>query len=189
MFPMIVLLAIVVGLPLLGLAWIVGMYNGLVRLRNTVRESWAQIDTELRRRYDLIPNLVQTVKGYAAHEQDTLNKVVEARAKALSSTGSPQHQAQDENVLTGAMRQLFAVAEQYPQLRANENFLALQRELANTEDRLQAARRFYNANVRDLNTRIEVFPSNFIAGMFHFTKEEYFEVDEAVVREAPKVSF
>jgi LemA protein len=176
-----VLLALVVLVPAI---WFMATYNSLVRLRQYVRESWSGIDTELKRRYDLIPNLVETVKGYAAHEHATLEQVVQARAGAAASTGSPASQAKDENVLVGSLRQLLAVAESYPQLKANENFLALQTELANTEDRIQAARRFYNANVRDLNTRVGVFPSNLIAGMFGFQPAEFFEIDEAV-RRAP----
>jgi len=165
-----------------------GTYNKLVRLRQHVRESWSAIDTELKRRYDLIPNLVETVKGYAAHERETLEAVIEARARAVTSTGSPAEQARDENALVGALRQLFAVVESYPDLKANQNFLRLQEELTVTEDRIQAARRFYNANVRDLNTRIEVFPSNLIASMFGFRPETFFEIDDAE-RVVPKVSF
>lgn len=179
-----VILFVVLALPLL---IVIGMYNGLVRLRNFVRESWAAIDTELERRYDLIPNLVETVKGYAKHEQETLMMVTQARNRAAASTGSPQSQAKDENALIGGLRQLFAVVENYPNLKANENFLKLQAELANTEDRIQAARRFYNANVRDFNTRIEVFPSNIIARMFGFQKAEFFEIEDMSIRSAPQV--
>jgi LemA protein len=150
-------------------------------------ESWSGIDTELKRRYDLIPNLVETVKGYAKHEQETLKLVTDARSKAVESNGSPGSQAKDENVLVGAMRQLFAVIENYPNLKANEHFLKLQGELANTEDRIQASRRFYNANVRDLNIRIEVFPSNLIAGMAGFKQEEYFEIQDTGIRVPPQV--
>ncbi len=171
------------------LLWGVAAYNAFVRLRNHCRESWADIQTELKRRYDLIPNLIETVKGYAKHEQETLNRVIEARNRAVASTGSPAAQAKDENALVGSLRQLFALSESYPDLKANTNFLSFQKELGNTEDRIQASRRFYNANVRDLNTRVEVFPSNVIAGMFGFGKEEYFEVDEAAVKEAPAVRF
>lgn len=181
---------IVIGAVFILLALIVaGMYNGLVRTRNTCDESWSDIDTELRRRYDLIPNLVETVKGYATHEKDTLERVIQARNTAMANTGSPASQAKDENVLIGAMRQVFALAEAYPQLKANENFVHLQQELANTEDRIQRSRRFYNANVRDLNTRIQVFPSNVIAGMFSFATREYFEIEDATVREPVKVKF
>jgi len=167
--------------------WVVGMFNSLVRLRQQCRESWSAIDTELRRRYDLIPNLVETVKGYARHEREVLQAVTEARAKAAASTGSPSSQASDENALVGTMRQLFGVIERYPDLKASQNFLKLQTELANTEDRIQAARRFYNANVRDMNTKVEVFPSNVIAGMFGFKPEEFFEIEDSGIRLPPSV--
>lgn len=172
---------------LLPTIWLVGNYNALVRLRNYCDEAWAQIDTELKRRYDLIPNLVATVKGYATHERETLERVVELRNRAAASNGSPLEQAEDENKLVGGLRSLLAVAEGYPDLKASENFLGLQQELSNTEDRIQAARRFYNANVRDLNTRTEVFPSNLIAGMFGFKKKEFFVIESAMQREAPEV--
>jgi LemA protein len=179
---------IVIGaVILLGLIWVIATYNVLVRLKQHCRESWSGIETELRRRYDLIPNLVETVKGYAAHEREVLQQVTEARNRAVASRGSPSEQAADENALIGTLRQLFAVSEGYPQLKASANFLALQKELANTEDRIQAARRFYNANVRDLNTRITVVPSNIIAGLFGFTPEEFFEIEEASVRLPPAV--
>jgi len=184
-----VILYVILGLIAVIALYIVGAYNSLVRLRQHVRESWSAIDTELRRRYDLIPNLVETVKGYASHERETLEAVIAARNTAVASTGSPEQQAKDENALVGALRQLFAVVEAYPDLKANETFLDLQRQLANTEDRLQASRRFYNANVRALNTKIEVFPSNLIASGFGFTQEQFFEVEDAAVREAPTVSF
>ncbi len=142
----------------------------------------------MKRRYNLIPNLVEAVKGYAGHERDVLERVVQARQQAVASTGSPAAQASDENVLVGSLRNLFAVAESYPDLKASGNFLALQKELANTEDRIQAARRFYNANVRDLNTRIESFPSNVLAGMFGFTQAEFFEVEDSGIRAAPPVN-
>jgi LemA protein len=164
-------------------------YNGLIRLRNVVQESWRQIDVELKRRHDLIPNLVETVKGYAAHERETLEAVVQARAAAVAPGAGPAQQAQQENVLTQALGRLFAVAEAYPNLKANENFLALQNELTATEDRIAAGRRYYNANVRALNVKVESVPSNVVAGMFHITKAEYFEVDDQAQREAPSVSF
>ncbi len=165
-------------------------YNRFVSQRNAIKDAWANIDTELRRRYDLIPNLVETVKGYAAHEREVFENVTKARAAATSATGSPAEQAAAEGPLTAALRQLFAVAENYPDLKANQNFLALQQELSNTEDRLQTARRFYNANVRDYNQRVHQFPSGLIASTFHFKEEEFFEVDEGI-REAgpPQVSF
>jgi LemA protein len=181
-------LYVVLGVIALGFLFGIGTYNALVRMRQHVRESWSAIDTELKRRYDLIPNLVETVKGYAAHEKETLDAVIQARTRAVASTGSPGQQAADETPLVQALGRLFAVAESYPDLKANQNFLELQRELGNTEDRIQAARRFYNANVRELNTRIEVFPSNLIASMFRFQKEEFFEIEE-MARETPKVDF
>lgn len=185
MIPLYVILAVVA----LVIVWAIGMYNALIRKRLHVKESWAAIDTELKRRYDLIPNLVETVKGYATHESETLEAVIQARNNAAASTGSPGQQAQDENMLVGALRQLFAVVEAYPDLKANEGFLNMQQELTVTEDRIQASRRFYNANVRDLNTKIEVFPSNIIASMFGISPAEFFEVEDAAQREAPKVSF
>ena len=177
---------VVAGIIGVVLIYIVGTYNALVRLRQHVRESWSDIDSELKRRYDLIPNLVETVKGYAVHERETLDAVIEARARAVASTGTPDSQARDEGVLVSTLRELFAVVEAYPQLKANQNFLHLQEELVITEDRIQAARRFYNGNVRDLNTRVAVFPSNLIASMFSIGAEEFFEVAEAV-RTVPDV--
>jgi len=168
---------------------IIGMYNSLVRGRNHVQESWAGIDTELKRRYDLIPNLVETVKGYAAHEREVFERVVEARTRALASSGSAADQARDEKELVGALKSLFAVAEGYPDLKASENFLHLQRELVETENRIQAARRFYNANVRDFNDRCQMFPTSIMAGMFGFRSAEFFEVESALVRETPNVAF
>jgi LemA protein len=165
------------------------MYNRFVAQRNLVRDSWANIDTELRRRYDLIPNIMETVKGYATHEQQTFENVTLARSAAQSAQG-PEAQAQAENFLTAALRQLFAVAEAYPDLKANTNFLQMQNELANTEDRIQTARRFYNGNVRDYNQRVQSFPSMIIANMFNFKEEPFFEIDDEM-REAgaPQVSF
>ncbi|HEX6400629.1 MAG TPA: LemA family protein [Actinomycetota bacterium] len=166
-------------------------YNRFVAQKNLIRDAWANIDTELRRRYDLIPNLVETVRGYASHEREVLENVTQARAMATQATGSPAEQAAAEGPFVAALRQLFAVVENYPDLKANQNFLALQTELTNTEDRLQTARRFYNANVRDYNRRVQSFPSNLIANMFHFEEEEFFEVDEALRGDAgvPQVSF
>jgi LemA protein len=166
-------------------------YNRFVSQRTLIQDAWANIDTELRRRYDLIPNLVETVKGYAAHEKEVLEEVTRARAMAASATGSPAEQAAAEGPFVAALRQLFAVVENYPDLKANQNFLALQSELTNTEDRLQTARRFYNANVRDYNRRVAAFPSSIVAGMFNFEEEQYFEVDESLRGEGgvPRVSF
>ena len=157
-------------------------YDRFVRQRNLIKNSWANVDTELRRRYDLIPNLVETVKGYAAHEKEIFEKLAEARTAAIAQTGSPEAQARAENGVVSGLRQLLAVTENYPQLKASQNFLALQSELTDTEDRIQAARRFYNNNVRGYNTRVQSFPSNVIAGMFRFQTEQYFEIDEAVAR-------
>lgn len=175
--------------PGLALAWGVLTYNGLVRLRQMVDESWSGIDTELKRRYDLIPNLVDVVKGYAAHESKTLEAVVRARDRAAASGGTPGEQAREERELVTSVNRLLAVAEGYPDLKASAHFLQLQHELANTEDRIQAARRFFNANVRELNTRVAVFPSNLVAGMFGFGPTEFFEVEKAAVRQVVGVTF
>lgn len=179
---------LIVILVMFVVLWPFFLYNRLVQARNFCDESWSDIDTELKRRYDLIPNLVETVKGYAAHEKSVFEAVTQARAQAMASTGSPASQAADENVLVGSLKSLFAVSENYPQLKASDNFLKLQQELANTENRIQAARRFYNANVRDLNNAIGVFPSNIIAGLFHFEPREYFEVDNLDFRAVPSVA-
>jgi LemA protein len=179
------LLVVVVVVWLVVLAWTAGTYNGFVRLRNLVQEAWRQIDVELRRRYDLIPNLVETVRGYAAHERETMEAVVQARAAAAVPGSSLADLAQRESALSAALGRLFAVAEAYPQLRANESFLALQRELTETEDRVAAGRRFYNANVRGLNTKVETFPANLVARSFGFTRAEYFETEDAAVRGVP----
>lgn len=169
-------------------AIVVGLYNKLVRLRQNVRESWSAIDTELRRRYDLIPNLVETVKGYATHEKETLERVIQARNAAASNHGTPTEQAVTENQLSGALRQLFALSEAYPDLKANQNFLGLQNQLEETENRLGQARRFYNANVREMNTAVETFPSVIIANSFGFKPEAYFEIEESA-REPVAVKF
>ena len=182
------LIVILVLLVVLAIAGVVS-YNRFVRQRNLVEESWRQIDVELHRRHDLIPNLVETVKGYAAHERQTFENVTRARAAAAAPGSGPAEQAAQENILTGALRQLFAVAEAYPQLRASENFMGLQQQLAETEDRIAAGRRFYNGNVRALNTRVEAFPSSIVAKMFGFRKAEYFEAEDPEVRAAPTVQF
>ena len=173
---MIVLVVLVALIVLVGLYFIVG-YNGLVRLRNRIQGAWAQIDVQLRRRYDLIPNLVETVKGYATHEKGTFEAVTAARANALNAQG-PAQQAAAENVISGALKSLFAVAEAYPDLKANQNFLSLQEELTSTEGRIAYARQFYNDEVLKLNTKIQVFPTSILAGMFGFTAHEYFEADD-----------
>jgi LemA protein len=180
------IIIVVVVLLLVGI--VVGMYNGLIKLRNLVQEAWRQIDVELTRRHDLIGNLVETVKGYAAHERGTLEDVIKARSAAMAPNQSPGQQAESENMLSQALGRLLAIAEAYPDLKANQNFMALQQELTSTEDRIASSRRYYNATVRDLNTKVETVPTNFIAGMFGIKQAEYFEaVGEQ--REAPKVDF
>jgi len=178
------ILLIVIGVVAL---WIVGVYNGLITLRNRVDEAWSDIDVQLKRRYDLIPNLINTVKGYAAHEKEVFEKVTQARTMAMGA-GSTQHKAEAENMLSGALKSLFAVSEAYPDLKANQNFLELQRELTDTEDKIQAARRFYNGNARDFNIKIELFPNNIVAGMMNFTKREFFEA-KSEEKENVKVEF
>jgi LemA protein len=180
----IVILAIVV----IAIIYVIATFNGLIRLQQRADEGFSDIDVQLKRRHDLIPNLVETVKGYAAHERQTLENVTAARAAAVSATG-PQAQAQAENQLTGALRQLFAVAENYPDLKASRNFLELQNEITDTEDKIQAARRFYNMTVRDLNIKVQTFPSSVIANQRGITKRDFFELDEAGDREVPTVSF
>jgi len=167
--------------------WGVAIYNGLIRLRNRVDEAWSDIDVQLKRRYDLIPNLVNTVKGYATHEKELFEKVTQARTAAMGA-GTTEGKAKAENMLSDTLKSLFAVAENYPDLKANQNFLELQRELTDTEDKIQASRRFYNGNVRDFNTKIEVFPNNIFAGILHFVKREFFEA-EASEKENVEVKF
>jgi LemA protein len=181
---LIALLVIVV----LVIIFVIGIYNSLVRLRVQCDNAWSDIDVQLKRRYDLIPNLVETVKGYAGHEKSTLEGVVAARNQAMSTQG-PAAKADAENVLTSALRQVFALAEAYPQLRAVESFTQLQNTLNQVEDSIQNARRYYNAVVRDLNTKIVQFPSSIIAGMFNITPRQFFEVSAPAERDAPKVSF
>lgn len=168
--------------------WLIGTFNSLVSLKNRAREAWADIDVQLKRRYDLIPNLVETVKGYASQEREVFEKVSEARSRAMGAK-SLKERGEAENVLSNTLKTLFAVAESYPDLKASVNFLELQRELTDTEDKIQAARRFYNGNVRDLNIRIESFPVNLIVSTLGFQKMELFEIAEAAEREAPKVKF
>jgi len=165
------------------------IYNSLVSLRNMVKESWSDVDTELKRRYDLIPNLVETVKGYAAHEREVLEQVARARAAAAADHGPVAHQSETEQTLQDSLGRLFAVAERYPDLKASANFLELQKELANTENRIQAARRFYNGNVRDYNTRCQMFPSSIIASMFKFQSADFFRLRTDVEREAPRLEW
>jgi len=168
--------------------WLVGAFNSLVRSRNRVKESWSDIDVQLKRRYDLIPNLIETVKGYAAHESQVLENVVKARSAAMNARSVEEH-GQAENMLSGALKNLFALSENYPQLRAVESFTKLQDELSDTENKIQAARRFYNTNVMTLNTRVEQFPTNVVAGMFGFKKEEFFRLTEEKEKESVKVKF
>ncbi len=167
--------------------WLILAYNRLIALKNRAKEAWADIDVQLRRRYDLIPNLVETVKGYATHEKELFEKVTEARTKAMGAKTMKEH-SEAENFLSGTLKTLFAVAENYPKLRASENFLELQKELRDTEDKIQAARRFYNGNVRDLNIKIESFPVNIVAQIFRFKKRDFFEI-EGIAREPVKVKF
>jgi len=164
------------------------MYNSLVKLRTQAQGAWADVDVQLKRRWDLIPNLVETVKGYASHEKDTLEAVIQARNQAMAASG-PAQQAAAENMLTGALKSLFALSEAYPQLRAVESFTSLQGTLSEIEGAIQSARRYYNAVVRDYNTKVEQFPSVLIANAFRFHKEEFFELDEPAQREAPQVDF
>ncbi len=181
-------LILIIILVVIALA-VVAMYNGLVRLKNRVDEAWSDIDVQLKRRHDLIPNLVNTVKGYAAHEKEVFEKVTQARANAISAgSGSTGDKMQAENMLSGALKSLFAVAEAYPDLKANQNFLELQRELTDTEDKIMAARRFYNGNVRDFNTKLQVFPTNLMASSLGFSKREFFEAEEGE-KETPEVKF
>ncbi len=170
------ILLIIAGILIL---WVVGAYNGFIRAKNRSDEALADIDVQLKRRYDLIPNLIETVKGYATHEKDLLEKVTQARASAMNaeSAGKMGDSLQAENALSSTLKSLFAVSENYPDLKANQNFLQLQQELGDTENKIQAARRFYNANIRDFNTRIETFPSNIIAGMFGFVVRELYDLD------------
>ena len=181
-------LLVLVGVVAVVALWFVFTYNGLVRLRNQVKNAWSQIDIQLKRRYDLIPNIVETVKGYAAHEKETFERVIQARQRGIDASDVKQQQ-EAENMITGALRQLFALSEAYPNLKANENFLALQEELASTENKIGFARQYYNDTVKDFNTRQEMFPANLVASMLGFQPAEFFEIEEASQREAPKVKF
>ncbi len=181
---------IIIGVIVLLIILVIFAYNSLIRLGNRTKESWADIDVQLKRRYDLIPNLVNTVKGYATHESDVFENVTKARTAAMGAT-SLTDKGQAENTLAGALKSVFAVAEAYPDLKANQNFLSLQNELTDTEDKIQAARRFYNGNVRDLNTRVQMFPGNIVAGMFHISAVEFFQLDaaDAAAKEPVAVKF
>ena len=183
--PVLIILLVVLLLPVVYVAL---QYNGLVSLRNYISESWSNVDTELKRRYDLIPNLVATVKGYAAHEREVLERVTELRARCVANNGSPAEQARDETQLVDALKQMLVVVENYPQLKADQQFLKLQQELITTENRIQAARRFYNGNVRDYRNKCETFPSNLVAQMFGFQPQEFFSVPPSV-KEVPEVEF
>lgn len=182
------IILIILAIIVLGVIFV---YNRLITLRNRVKEAWADIDVQLKRRYDLIPNLVETVKGYASHEKTVFENVTKARTAAMTAeqTGDPKRIGEAENMLSQTLKSLFAVAENYPQLRAVESFVELQREIRDTEDKIQASRRFYNTNVRDLNTKIEMFPSNIIAGAFSFKIAEFFEIAEPAEREPVSVKF
>jgi LemA protein len=187
---MALLLLVPLGIIVVLALWAIGVYNTLVRVRNEMRNAWAQIDVQLKRRYDLIPNLIETVKGYAKHERGTFEAVVQARQLAIDIKGDDVAQrAQAENALSQTLRSLFAVAEAYPDLKANQNFLALQEELASTENKIGFARQYFNDAVLRLNNMIQMFPSNVLAGMFGFQQGSFFEVTDAAQREAPKVSF
>ncbi|MBN2181569.1 MAG: LemA family protein [Sedimentisphaerales bacterium] len=189
MLPTTIIPLIIVGIIiLLPFIYSILTYNTLVALRNHISDAWGNIDTELKRRYDLIPNLVATVKGYAAHEKEVFERITQLRAQCMANRGASQEQAASENELVGALKKLLAVVENYPQLKADRHFLELQRELVNTEDRIQAARRFFNGNVRDYRNKCETFPSSIIAGMFGFEKRDYFNVAPSV-REVPDADF
>ena len=185
------IVGIVIGAVVLILIFfLMGTYNGLVRLRNQMKNAWAQIDVQLKRRHDLIPNLVETVRGYMSHERETLEAVTNARNLAQGAVGQGVgQQSQAEQQLSGALGRLLAVVENYPDLKANQNFLALQEELTSTENKISFSRQYFNDSVLGLNNKIQMFPSNVVAGMFRFKEEEFFEVDVAAEREAPKVSF
>ena len=180
---------IILIIAVLLILWFIVIYNSLIRLKVRTEEAWADIDVQLKRRYDLIPNLVETVKGYASHEQETFQKVIEARSKAMSAQ-SVKEKGEAENMLSNTLKSIFALAENYPELKASENFSKLQDELTDTENKIQAARRFYNGNVRDLNTKITVFPSNLVANLFNFKIREFFQLEEgSEAKEAVKVKF
>ena len=184
------ILLVILGLLLVAALWFILSYNRFITLIHYARKAWADIDVQLKRRYDLIPNLVNTVKGYAAHESGTFEKITEARSKAMGAS-SLEEKGQAENDLTGALKSLFAVSESYPDLKANQNFLSLQSELADTENKIQASRRFYNGNVRDLNIAIEQFPSKIVSNIFHFQKMDFFELSatDAAARQPVEVTF
>lgn len=179
---------ILIAIVVVVIFWAIFAYNYFVRLVNRTNEAWSDIDVQLKRRYDLIPNLVNTVKGYAAHEKEAFENVTKARSMAMGAQSVDDH-SKAENMLTGALKSIFAIAEAYPDLKANQNFLSLQQELSDTENKIQAARRFYNGNVRDLNTGVESFPGNIIAGIFSFAKRTFFELDNEAAKQPVEVKF
>ena len=181
-------LQIILAFAVILVLWLILTYNRFITLRNRVKEAWADIDVQLKRRYDLIPNLVETVKGYASHERELLEKVTQARTQAMGAQ-TIRERGDAENALSQTLKSLFAVSENYPQLKASENFLELQRELTDTEDKIQASRRFYNGNVRDFNTMLQSFPQNAVAGVFKFKAAEFFEITEAAEKEPVSVKF
>ncbi len=184
-------ITIIIIIAVIVVLWAIFSFNRLVTLRNRAKEAWSDIDVQLKRRYDLIPNLIETVKGYASHEKEVFQKVTEARTNAMKAeqSGDPTKVGEAENMLSGTLKSLFAVSENYPDLKASDNFIELQRELSDTENKIQASRRFYNRNVRDLNTKIEMFPINIIAGMFSFQKQDFFEIENEEERKNVKVKF
>lgn len=179
---------IIIGVIVIIAIWFIAIYNGLIKSRNQTDEAWSDIDVQLKRRYNLIPNLVETVKGYASHEKEVFQKVTEARSQAMQAKGAKEH-AKAEGMLTNTLKSLFAVVENYPELKANENFAKLQDELSDTENKVQASRRFYNGNVRDFNTKLQVFPTNFIGKMLGFKAYEFFEIEAEEERKNPEVKF
>jgi len=179
---------IILAVIVIAILWLIAVYNGLIKIKNRTEEAWSDIDVQLKRRYNLIPNLVNTVKAYAKHESDLFQKVTEARTQAMG-VGSPKEKAKAENVLAGTLKTLFAVAENYPDLKANENFAKLQDELTDTENKIQAARRFYNGNIRDYNTKLQVFPTNLIANSLGFKQKDFFELEDEKERENVEVKF
>ena len=179
---------IIVGVVVAFILWLIGVYNSLIRTKNHVNEAWSDIDVQLKRRYNLIPNLVETVKGYAKHEREVFEKVTQARSQAMGAQSVEEH-GKAENMLKGALKSLFAVAENYPELKPSDNFSKLQDELADTENKIQASRRFYNGNVRDFNTKIQVFPTNMFAKRLGFNKREFFEIEEEGEKKNPEVKF
>lgn len=182
-------LFVLLGLFVLIALYVIVTYNSLVHMRQRVNQAWSDIDVQLRRRYDLVPNLVETVKGYAGHEKSTLEAVIEARNAALANQGTPGQQAGTENLLSGALKNLFALSEAYPDLKANQNFADLQNQLSQIEDTIQNARRFYNGSVKEVNTKVQQFPSNLVANQFGFDEAEFFELEDAAAKEPVKVAF